>query len=404
MEKIDLREFMVRQPSFPEQTDTDSFYLALADRLLNDTRSDGLAGELSDAVRKRVALTLADYMQDIVSDAGLWRSFIDADRELYGWSVPFHELPDDYIDYELNREDVRFLVWYVVAMYWDELRFIYPHDSRLLDYADACFGILESEYDEAPVPEDFNISLGLEFNDPEDHKAIYRLGTWLFMHSYLLTPAFSENLRGLVKEIAAEGDDPVARLNECLEKAMMEDPVGPLALYMPEWVYLMLERKLPRQSNMEEDDGKEKLHPYYSAFISSTAGEVMKFFDSYEAMNRFFIDSLGWEDGEEHLSQFKGAHDYTLMVTSRKGMMMARDIARCICADSNPFYDREYASAHAFGLLSERGRCPGDMLRYIIGNGWLPDARFPGTDDTSLVLSNQDFIARCYLQMYYRGD
>ena len=95
MEKIDLREFMVRQPSFPEQTDTDSFYLALADRLLNDTRSDGLAGELSDAVRKRVALTLADYMQDIVSDAGLWRSFIDADRELYGWSVPFHELPDD---------------------------------------------------------------------------------------------------------------------------------------------------------------------------------------------------------------------------------------------------------------------------------------------------------------------
>lgn len=404
MEKIDLREFLVRQPSFPEQTETDSFYLALAERLLNDTRSEGLAAELPDAVRKRVALTLADYMQDIVSDAGLWRSFIDADRELYGWSVPFHELPESYIDYELNREDVRFLVWYVVAMYCEELRFIYPHDPKLLDYADACFGILESEYDEAPVPENFNISLGLEFNDPEDHKAIYRLGTWLFMHSYLLTPAFSETLREMVADVAADGDDPVARLNERLEKAMMEDPVGPLALYMPEWVYLMLERKLPQQNNQENDGGKEKLHPYYSAFTKSTGGEVMKFFDSYDAMNRFFIDSLGWEDGEEHLSQFKGAHDYTLMVTPRKGMMMARDIARCICADGNTLYDREYASSHAFGLLSERGRCPGDMLRYIIGNEWLPDARFPGTDDVSLVSSNQDFIARCYLQMYYRGD
>ncbi|MDE6393683.1 MAG: DUF3843 family protein [Muribaculaceae bacterium] len=406
MEKIDLREFLLRQPSFPEQTETDSYYLALANRLLNETRSIGLAGELSDAVRKRVALTLADYMQDIVSDAGLWRSFVDADRELYGWSVPFHELPESYIDYELNREDVRFLVWYVVAMYCEELRFIYPHDHRLLAYADGCFAILESEYDESPLPEDFNISLGLEFNDPDDHKAIYRLGTWLFMHSYLLTPAFSESLRDIVTEVSSGGEDPVAQINERLEKAMMEDPTGPLALFMPEWVYLMLERKLPPVGNKDESGQKENegLHPYYKAFVKSTGGEVIKFFGSYEAMNRFFIEALGWEEGVEHLAQSKGAHDYTLMVTPRKGMMMAPDIARCICAEGNPLYDRDYASTHAFGLLSERGRCPGDMLCHIINNGWLPDARFPGTDDTTLVSANQDFIARCYLQLYYRGD
>lgn len=92
-------------------------------------------------------------MQDIVSDAGLWRSFVDANRELYGWSVPFHEIPENYIDYELNREDVRFLVWYTVAMLWEEQRFIFPHDARLLDFADGCFAILEEVYDDAPVPE-----------------------------------------------------------------------------------------------------------------------------------------------------------------------------------------------------------------------------------------------------------
>lgn len=401
MEKISLNDFLLRQPSFPETTETDSYYLELANRLLQSMSTHGFAAAMPTGLLKRIALTLTDYMQDIACDAGLWRSFVDANRELYGWSVPFHDISENYVDYELNREDVRFLVWYAVAMLWEEKRFIYPYDSELIDFADCCFAILDNVYDETPVPQEYNISLGLEFNDPEDHKAIYRLGNWLFLHSYLLTPAYSMTMRELMEEVDMKDPDATSKLNTLLEKSMMEDPTGPLALFMHEWVYLMIERKLPPVNSQTKEC---TVHPYYESFTRFTGGKEIMFFDSYETMNNFFIEALGWESGEEHLAQAKGANDYILLVTREKGMLMARDIARCVKSPDNPLYCEEYASTHAFELLSERGCCPGDLLRYVFAHDWLPDAVFPGTDDHSLVHTNRDFIARCYLQIYYRGD
>lgn len=416
MKKITPKEFLLRQPAYPEVSETDPYYLSLANRLLEESAAQPFVSEIPEALHRRVVLALTDYMQDIVADAGLWRSFVDANRELYGWSVPFHEIGEGYVDYELNREDVRFLVWYVVAMLNEEMRTIYPHDASLIAYADRCFAILESEYDDAPVPEHYNIARGLEFNDAADHKAIYELGNWLFLHSYLLTPAFAMSLQEIMGSVDPADPDAAKTVNERLEEAMMENTTGPLALFTPEWVYLMLERKLPKQP-AEESPAKEP-HPYYSRFVEYTGGETVKFFASYEEMNRFFIEALGWEKGEEHLAQAKGADDYILMVTRDKGMLMARDIARCVKAPQNSLYNEEYASNHAFDLLCDRGLCPGDLLRRIFSENWLPDAKFPsvrtgtensapGIDDESnrhLVHSHRDFIARLYLQIYYRGD
>ena len=78
MDKIKPDEFLLRQPSFPESCETDDFYLELANRLLQSMSAHAFAASMPVALLKRVALTLTDYMQDIVSDAGLWRSFVDA--------------------------------------------------------------------------------------------------------------------------------------------------------------------------------------------------------------------------------------------------------------------------------------------------------------------------------------
>lgn len=209
------------------------------------------------------------------------------------------------------------------------------------------------------------------------------------------------SMREMMDGVDMNDPDAPVRMNERLDRAMMEDTTGPLALFTPEWVYLMVEGKLPAEKAPATEPA---VHPYYDKFTRFTGGEEIRFFDSYEAMNRFFIEALGWEQGEEHLAQAKGAHDYILFVTRNKGMLMARDIARCVKAPGNPLYDAAYAADHAFELLSERGCCPGDLLRYIFAHDWLPDAVFPGTTDRKLVHLNRDFIARCYLRIYYRGD
>lgn len=397
---ISYKEFSITQPGFPQVSETDVFYLELANELENKIQDIVFFKEIPEALAKRISLTLADYLQDIISDAGLWRSFITANRQLYNFTVPFYDTDDSYIDFELNNQDVRFLVWYVVVMLWDDGRFISPFNAKLLELADICYKVLETKYEDAPVPEQFNISRGLEFKDPEDRGKIYSLGNWLFLHSYLLTPAFAMSMRELASDIDSKDPDFGATLNNRLEEAMMNNPTGPLALFTPEWVYLMIEGKLP----VNEEINDSEPHKYYQAFTKFTEGKEIMFFDSYDELNNFFIRALGWESNEEHLPQVKGQRDYILMVNHNKGMLLAVNIARCVKSPDNILYDQEYAKNNAFTLLTERGVCPGDLLKYIIKNNWLPDAHFPEDDNCDIVIRNADFIARSYLQLYYRGD
>lgn len=401
MATISEQEFLIRQPQFPHSTSTDKFYFEVANQIYDLGKNLTFRNIMPDGIARRIALTLTDYLQDIVADSGLWRSFVEANRALYGWPVPFHDVTEEYVDYELNREDIRFLVWYVIAMLWDEKRLIYPHHVGLLQYADCCYDFLEAVYEESPVPEGFReLTLGVDLKDQEDKERVYHLGNWLFLHSYLLTPAFAATLQEIMAETDSSDPDFASKLNRRLEEAMIDETTGPLALFTPEWVYLILNGKLPK---IHTDEHKEE-HKYYKSFVKATGGKTILFFDSYTKMNQFFIESLGWEAGTEHLAQAKGADDYILMVNPDKGMLMARNIARCVKSPDNSLFNEAYARRHSMELLTERGCCPGDLLKVIFENKWLPFAHFPESDDYKLVEGNQDIIARCYLQLFYRGD
>lgn len=402
MEEIKLQEYKVRQLEENEPDSVDVFYINVAKELLALADSDEFCTHLSPGIAKRIALTLSDYLRDVVCDMGLWRAFVQGCRGLYGYSVPFHDCPESYVDYELNAEDVRFLVWYVTAMYSDnELRTVYPHRPDLLAFADKCFSYLDGIYDDAPASEEISSAFGLDFKDPDDHAKISHLGHWLFMHSYLLTPAFAKSMQQMLITVNPAAGDFNQQISGLLENAYQEDTTGPLALFIPEWLYLMVNGRIPKQK-IGETSGN--IHPYYEKFVAATGGEVIKFFKTYDEMNAFFIEALGWEKGKRHLEMAADSSNFVLLVNREKGMLMARDVAQYINAPGNPCYDPIAARTGAFSMLTERGLCPGDLLRFVVDKGWFPDTSFPGSDDTALVKDNLDFIARCYLQLYYRGD
>lgn len=397
---ITMQQFLVRQPAAPEVTATDEYYLDLANRLVDVARQRKLFPEYPEKVVERASMTLIGYYQDVICDAGIWRSFITECRRLYGYTVPFYDDGSEYIDYELNLMDVRFMTWYAFAMNYESRRELYPYDKEILKGADVWFEVLDSEYDEAPLPIDFRMTHELEIHAEEDSEAIMKLGNWLFMHCYLMTPAYALTLSEIAGQFDLSKEDNLPLFQERMEQSMAEDPTGPLALYLREWLYLIIEGKLPSKKRKEEKGE----HKYYTAFTQATGGEVIKFFSNYEELNRFFIDALGWAENQEHLPQMKGEHDFILLVNKEKGMLLAKNVARCIKAPENPMYDKDYASNHAIDLLTVRGCCPGDLLVYICERGWLPDAVFPKSDNHDVVSKNWDFIARCYLQQYYRGD
>ncbi len=399
MERISLDEFRIWQPSFPTEEVTDKYYLGIANKLLDIYVASGILKEIPERLVKRMCLCITGYFQDIVADAGIWRSFVDACRKLYGYSVPFHEEGEKYVDYELNIEDIRFLTWYSLAMVFEDMRDLYPHDSRILDLAEKWFGFLAEVYDDAPVPEGYNISRGLEFHDPEDSEKIYHLGHWLFLHCYLMTPAFALTLSQIMADPELMKSQDITLLQNRIEQSMMEDPTGPLSLFIPEWLQLIIEGKMPKE---RVDDNNKDRHPYYLKFTEATGGKELKYFGDYQEMNRFFIEKMGWDKDQEHLPMMKSERDFVIMVNPTRGMLVARNVARCIADPENPYYDKEYAQKNAIDLLTVRGRCPADLVKYACKHGWLPDAMFPESDDHMLVETNWDFIARCYLQQYYR--
>ena len=398
---ISKQQFILRQPAAPEETSTDAYYLDLANRLVDIAKERKLFTSYPEKVVERAAMAVVGYYQDAICDAGVWHTFVDECRRMYGCNVPFYDCGEDYMDYELNKIDVRFMVWYALSMNYEDLRVRNPFDTELTDGADAWWEELERVYDDSPLPEDYRLAHELEMHAEEDKEALYKLGNWLFMHCYLMTPAYAMTLSEIASEFDLTKEDSVVELQKRMEQSMSEDPTGPLALYLGEWLYLIVEGKMPPALKKKVEAPE---HKFYTAFTKATGGKTIEYFATYADLNRFFIDGMGWAEGEEHLPMMKNEKDFVVMVNREKGMLLARNIARCIADPDNPLYDKGYAERHAIELLTERGCCPGDLLRKVCKNGWLPDAVFPGSDDAGLVARNADFIARCFLQQYYRGD
>ncbi|MDE6551878.1 MAG: DUF3843 family protein [Muribaculaceae bacterium] len=396
---LKFESFLLGQPCCPEETATDRYYYELTLRLIEEAKAESRVSGIHEALIERAALCLIGYYQDMIADAGLWHGFTDECRRLYGTPVPFFSVTDDYIDYELNREDVGFIVWYAVAMYSDD-RNIYPFREDLVVLADIWFRVLEEVYEKSPVPEGYHLAHELEIHAEEDQEMIIRLGSWLFLHSWLLRPAFALTANELVSEMMAEGKSH-EEIAEAVQEAVNQQPTGPLAFYLREWVHLTIYHRLSSRKERKEE---KETHPAFDRMIKATGGDPLTFIDGYNALNEFLIDQLGWKAGEEHLVQLKNCRDFVLMANPEKGLLVAPDICRCIKAPSNPMYNHSFASEHAIELLTERGKCPHDLLSYICERRWLPDAVFPGSDDHELVARFHDFIARCYLQLYYRGD
>lgn len=394
---IDIKDFLIRQPSFPKQVSTDKYYFGVANKLMEIFKGSALAQSVPESVGKRMSIGLTGYFQDIIADAGIWRSFIDANRKLYGFPVPFHSASEEYIEYELNREDVSFLTWYFIAMSFEDMRDLYPHDVRVMALAEKWYSYLDSIYEDSPEPEDFNLSRGLEFKDPEDQQSIYHLGQWLFLHCYLMTPAFALTLSEIMSDPELMTANDITKLHDRMEQSMMEDPTGPLALYIIEWLKLIIEGKLPEDSKEQKGD-----HPYYNKFIEVTGGKRIQYFKDYQELNEFFINKMGWDKNQEHLPVLKDSGYFVVLVNPQRGMLVARNVAKCIADPDNPYYDKEYAKHHAFDMLTVRGKCPADLGKFAYNHDWLPDAVFPESDDKELVRLNHNFIMRCYLQQYYR--
>ncbi len=247
--EISVKDFMERQPNNPNVAVTDQFYLWIALRLAKLWDESPWLRDLDDTVRRDVVLAVTGYYQDVVADGGVWRSFSRMHSERHGMPVPFYERSEDYVDYELNLDDVRYVIWWTIAGERGS-DVLDPQDDGLKALATAFHMLLDEEYEQAPVPQQFCIASEVELTNPADAQRIYDYAYWLYWRSFLLRPSSQAVMERAMPEahaiIARVGEaDARPLLYDLNERLMSTEPAGPIPLTTAQWLHLILDDKLP---------------------------------------------------------------------------------------------------------------------------------------------------------------
>lgn len=270
--------------------------------------------------------------------------------------------------------------------------YINPEDERIKKQAATFYRILEKAYEEAPE----NSLLDGYFDSFADEKEAGRKLAWLFGHSYLTEPSMQPYIANVTSS----------------DRFIV--PVGPLALFLSEWIELLAGEKAEAWKSVKglfqpevpvPAKMREKNAATYQLFVNATDGSQVVYLNGYDALRRFLVEKLKWADDDSHtLPQMKAHRNFILMANPEKGILLAKDICEYIADSANPMYHPGLASQNAFRLLTEETLCPPDLLLYVLSENLLPDAVFSDGSGQELIRQNADFIARHALLYYYRGD
>ena len=369
---------------YNNQQPSDSFFVQLANELYH---LNGIHN-ITERTRKKMSLYAAAYLEDLISNVGLWKALVKKNQELYHTPIPFYEVDDTYMLGEVNEADLRFILWNTWQKEPHREGYIDPLNEELAETASAYCKLLDEAYETAPE----NDCLNQYFKSYQDEEEALHKLNWLFGRTYLTEPS--------VQIYDVKGED------------IFTVPCGPLALFLYEWMqalhaggeWNLIDSLFPVQLG-EGAEMLQRNEENYRLFIEGNNGERIAYLQGYDALHRFLTQVLKWPDDKNHtLPQMKAFKDFILLINREKGMLLAHDICEYIHDPLNPFYRKEKAQQHAFDLLTQEGRCPADLLLYIMENNYLDDAQIPNVGKAELVNRNTDFIARHSLLYYYRGD
>lgn len=253
------------------QQPTDMFYVNLANRIFPVihkvfSAQPGFTSEVS----KRMAVTLACYVEDLVADTGVWTAFVSLYKKKYKNSFPFYNIRENGTLYPYDEETpsfhaVLFLLWYVANGVNPET-ILNPNNPALRMLAMGLLPDLMDAYDDAPD------TPGRRMLMPEEELGIplfyqiRNLCEWLSDRCYLtrindrkkVTAEF-ENFIDMLLEKVGTGDKGMK--SYALESYVpMNALIGPLAIPAYEWLAEIV--------TLSHDPEEEKYIPILAALKS----------------------------------------------------------------------------------------------------------------------------------------
>ncbi len=216
---------------------TDAFYARLADRLYKILAP--YESDYNDKILRRIALKLSWYMEDIVADLGLWRSFSEQCQRLWGFPVPlFHDEEEYYAD-EPSLNAVSYLVWDVVDES-NQQKVPFASNQNLQAMAYLAYSYLNNVFEQCPVNDDRRDFISGLFEEArKGYNETRDLLKWINKFDYMVYSQFfdddySEALNSFRETFRDNADDGMAHY--FAETSLLFNyRCGPLALQPCEW-------------------------------------------------------------------------------------------------------------------------------------------------------------------------
>lgn len=131
----------------------DDWYVGFSNELLQLVIASDLYDGFPLEQQKMVALLLTTYLEDCVAQEGGWCRFKKTQMELYKRPLPFYTITNDYIEDEVNIEDIQFLLWCFnsgpveqgVGVVDD------PFGDNLIQLANAVYELMIEKFNQAPI-------------------------------------------------------------------------------------------------------------------------------------------------------------------------------------------------------------------------------------------------------------
>ena len=168
---------------------SDFYYLQLSNRILALLDKIMTGDPFPNEVRRKIAISVSAYFEDIISNLGLWRAMTSIHKTKFGRYLPFYELSaDDYFHDEINQKDVQFLIWCILQRdnidNGEDNKFINPENPFIELVALSVYAIIDAEYETAPENSDI-YELIHESDYMNDFFKFREILSWLHYDSYL---------------------------------------------------------------------------------------------------------------------------------------------------------------------------------------------------------------------------
>ena len=263
MNFITLRDIRKGHP-FGVSSPTDAGYVRIAKAVFDWLRCTPFCAERSEEELKRMAIKLTLYFEDMVSEIGLWHSFVRKHQQLYGKPLPFYHVEKNYTPDEPHIEDIQFLLWDSTLddEYSDTL--VNPENEALAYAARTVYTYFMELFEDTPINDDlYDFFHEARFTD--NFYDVRQVLKWYFFDCYLTSGRFKDS----TFDEALDYQMDLCRGNRQVAQSAVEASiafryqVGPLALKPQEWLAALLtvHGHADKAANVATIEAKE-LEPY----------------------------------------------------------------------------------------------------------------------------------------------